>query len=211
VRELMHLARIVASRFLGVGALAIALNGLVAVARCDDSAWRVWLEPKFMRAAVAGPFGTAKKTELAAGVLEGTELRGFSKAEFAALGWDWETFSTLAKYHAAADLPSLRYSFARNKRGIITYARVESDKPVVASAVLIPGFLDLWQGTLGEKVLVVVPNRFTAFLFPRLASDYQEYSPMVFRAYRETPYPVSVEVFELGADGWRAFGAYEEP
>jgi hypothetical protein len=163
------------------------------------------------RAPVAEPFAGAKRTEVAAGTFTDSELNPFTKEEFDKLGWSWDSFSTLAQYQAATDLPDLRYSFVRDRRGIITYARVDSDRPVVSSVVLIPGFLDLWQSTLGEKVLMVVPNRFTAFLFPRLASDYLEYWPMVFRAYRETAYPVSVEVFELSADGWRCLGAYEEP
>jgi hypothetical protein len=34
---------------------------------------------------------------------------------------------------------------------------------------------------------------------------------MVFEAFRATAYPVSVEVFEVSADGMRAIGVYEEP
>ena len=79
------------------------------------------------------------------------------------------------------------------------------------SVVLSPKFLALFQDTLGPKVLVVVPNRFTAYVFPRLVSSYREYSPGVFEDYRATAHPVSVEVFELSDAGLRAIGAYEEP
>jgi hypothetical protein len=34
---------------------------------------------------------------------------------------------------------------------------------------------------------------------------------MIFRAYRATAWPVSVEVFEVSPTGWRCIGAYEEP
>ncbi|MGV3533182.1 MAG: hypothetical protein ACO1QR_12490, partial [Chthoniobacteraceae bacterium] len=77
--------------------------------------------------------------------------------------------------------------------------------------VLSPKFLELFKDTLGPKVLVVVPNRFTAYVFPRLASTYREYSPGIFADYRATAHPVSVEVFELSAAGLTAIGAYEEP
>ena len=81
----------------------------------------------------------------------------------------------------------------------------------MASAVLAPRFLALFRQTLGDTVLVVVPNRYTAFVFPQLATHYQEYYPMVFAAYRETAFPISVEVLEFSAAGIRAVGVYEEP
>ena len=58
---------------------------------------------------------------------------------------------------------------------------------------------------------MAVPNRYTAYIFPVLASNYTDYAPMIFRDYRLTPFPVSVEVFEFSAQGIRTVGAYEEP
>ncbi len=60
-------------------------------------------------------------------------------------------------------------------------------------------------------MLVVVPSRYTAFVFPELATHYQEYYPMVFEAFRETAWPVSVEVFQFSANGIRAIGVFERP
>jgi|GEM_PF-1473938 len=174
-------------------------------------AWRIWLEPKFMHPAVSQPVTGAKQTLLAFGQLTADGLTPFRKEEFAAFGLDPDLFTRLAGLNAAADLAKLRFRFERNQRKIIRYAAVESDEPVVASAVMCPGFLNLWKNTLGEKILLVVPNRNTAYLFPRIASEYQEYAPMVLRAYRETAYPVGIEVFELSADGWRCLGSYSEP
>jgi hypothetical protein len=71
--------------------------------------------------------------------------------------------------------------------------------------------LKLFADTLGDRVLLVVPSRYRAYVFPKLASRYLEYTPMVFEAYRATEFPVSVELFELGADGMKAVGIYEEP
>jgi hypothetical protein len=58
---------------------------------------------------------------------------------------------------------------------------------------------------------VVVPNRFTAYVFSPIASNYRDYWPMVFADFRATAYPVSVEVFEISESGLRAVGVYEEP
>jgi hypothetical protein len=94
---------------------------------------------------------------------------------------------------------------------VIQYAELSSAQPIVASAVLAPKFLPLFKDTLGDSVLVVVPNRYTAFVFPQLATRYQEYFPLVFAAYGETAYPVSVEVFEFSAKGIRAVGVFDRP
>lgn len=186
-------------------------TALLGSGKADESAWRVWMEPKFMRTPLAVPFVDAKLTELAAGLLTDQGLEALTKAQFDDLSIDRETFHSLAILNTAQDLRALRFRFDRDRRKTIRYAAIESDQPVVASAVLFPGFLDLWKSTLGEKILIVVPNRYTAFVFPRLASEYLDFAPMVFRAYRDTAYPVSVEVFEIAPDGWHCVGAYSEP
>ncbi len=194
---------------------AALLSVFTSFVRADDppdpTQWRVWMEPKFMHSAVAVPLAEAQKTELAAGALGPEGLTPFTRQSFASLLVERELFHSVAILNTAYDLKKVRFRFDRDKRRIIRYAAIECDEPVVASAVLFPGFLDLWKDTLGEKVLIVVPNRSTAYLFPRLATDYLDYSPMIFRAYRETAYPVSVEVFEIGPDGWHCLGAYAEP
>jgi hypothetical protein len=183
---------------------------LTAGCHADETQWRVSLEPKFLRSPVTSPIPAAKRTELAAGRLTDTELQPFARAEFTALGVEWEKFLDRSRANASADLASLKPRFERNARKDIVYGALESKRPIVSSAVLASGFLGLWRDTLGEKVLVVVPNRFAAFVFPRIASDYQSYFPMVVRAYRDSAHPVSVEVFEVSKAGWKCVGAYED-
>lgn len=197
-------------------ALAIVLSLLLLHARGEEapteSAWRVWLEPKFMRAAVSAPIGGAKRTVLTGGTLanDGT-LAAFPTGGLEKLGLAWPDFYAQARANAAADLAELKPRYERDSKMVIIYGALESERPIVASAVLAPKFLELFKATLGEKVLVVVPSRFAAFVFPHLASEYQRFSPMIFRAFRATAWPVSVEVFEVSSSGWRCIGAYEEP
>ena len=61
----------------------------------------------------------------------------------------------------------------------------------------------------GPSLLVALPNRFTVYVFPELASEYKDYAPMVIRAYEESAYPVSLEVFEISQSGIRAIGTFE--
>ncbi len=166
-----------------------------------------WLEPRSTHAPVALPIPLAQRTEIAFGryTPEGPEL--LKKGDVVPDA----TLLERARDLATPDLLLLKPRYVRDRQNVIQYAELRSPQPVVASAVLAPTFLQLFRETLGDTVLVVVPNRYTAYVFPQLASRYQEYFPMVFAAFGETAYPVSVEVFEFSATGIRAVGVYERP
>ncbi|MCE9612172.1 MAG: hypothetical protein K8R23_18395 [Chthoniobacter sp.] len=177
----------------------------------DEKGWRVWLEPKSSHAAVTLPIAGAERTVVCAGFLEADGPRAMTKAELTAMGIGMDRFAARARGNAGADLARLTPRYERNRQRVIEYAELRSEKPVVASAVLAPKFLELFKDTLGEKVLVAVPSRFTAFVFPALAGSYEDYGPMVRAALRETAWPVSVEVFEVSREGVRCVGRYGEP
>ncbi len=202
------------ARWRSKGKVASGLFLLIFTAGADaepGNAWRLLLEPKFMHRQVAFEIPHAQRTVLAPVRLIGDDYVFPTRAEFETLNIDWPAMRKLAATEADAQLAGLRPRYVRARNKVIAYAEVHSERPIIASAVLAPHFLGLFKDTLGEKVLVVVPNRFTAFLFAGLASDYQQYAPMIFEAYHATPFPVSTEVFELSADGLKAIGAYEEP
>lgn len=164
-----------------------------------------------MHREVAFDIPNAQRTVLAPARVVRDEYVFPTRKNFDALNVDAPTLRRLAAEAATADLATLKPRYERNRKQVIQFAELKSDRPIVASAVLAPKFLDLFKDTLGEKVLLVVPNRFTAYVFPALASNYQDYSPMVFETFRATAWPVSVEVFEVSADGMRAVGVYQEP
>ena len=171
----------------------------------------VLIEPKFMKAPVNAPIAGAEKTELVAAIMGESEVGYLSRAQFDAQKTDWAAFTAQTQTNAAAELRAVTTDYVRDRKKVIVHAVVRSPHKLVASAVLAPKFLDLFKDTLGEKVLVVIPNRSTAYVFPALASNYQDYAPMIFEAYRATAFPVSTELFELSADGMKAVGAFEEP
>jgi hypothetical protein len=173
--------------------------------------WRIWLEPRFMHQPVTSAIANAQKTELTGGTLATDTLEPLAKGDLEKLGTTWEKFAAQARTNAAADLAQLKPEYVRNRKKIIEYAALRSPKPIVASAVLAPGFRALFADTLGPDILVVMPNKNTAFVFPKLASTYQEYAPMVQQAYRESDHKVSMEVFEITARGMQAIGVYPDP
>ena len=164
-----------------------------------------------MKAPVSAPIPGAEKTELVAAIIADSEATYLSRAQFDALKMDWAAFAAETQANADAELKSIKTEYVRDRKKVIVYAALRSPHRLIASAVLAPKFLDLFKDTLGEKVLVVIPNRSTAYVFPALASNYREYAPLIFEAYRATAFPVSTEVFELSPDGMKAVGAFEEP
>ena len=177
----------------------------------NENGWRVWLEAKSAHAPVVLPIAGADRTVLCAGFMEDEGPRAMTREELAGMGIEMEKFAARARENATAELAGLKPRYVRNGKRVIEYAELRSAKPVVADAVLAPKFLAMFKDTLGEKVLVVVPNRFTAFVFPALASNYEDYAPLVLAALGATAWPVSVEVFEISSAGVRCVGRYAEP
>lgn len=179
-----------------------------AAAQSDEKQWRVLIEPKFMRPPVSFPIPGAERTLLVPGWFADDELHYFSKQQWDALGLDWAAFQK--KSAANATDKKVKAEFARNKKNVIEYAALRSESPLTATAVLSPDFLKKFEDIFGPKLLVAIPNRFTVFIFPSLASNYMDYALMIIEAYHATPYPVSLEVFEASKDGLRAVGTFEE-
>jgi len=164
-----------------------------------------------MHREIAWKIPGAQRTVLAPVVADGDDYLFPSRAIWDRFQVDRAEIERRAAIAAAADLATLKPRYERNNKQVIEYAELTSTRPIVASAVLAPKFLDLFRDTLGDKVLLVIPNRFTAYVFPVLASDYQDYYPMVNEAYHATAWPISVEVFEVGPEGLRTVGVYRSP
>ena len=64
--------------------------------------------------------------------------------------------------------------------------------------------------TLGDQLLIVIPNRFTVYVFPKLASTIGNYQKSFISLFRDAVYPASSEIFELTKEGFRGFGSFRE-
>jgi hypothetical protein len=198
-------------------AVVVSVVTLLAAASAHSSeianerGWRIWLEPKSNRPPVTLPLSGSERTVVCAGFLEDDGPRAMTKDELAAMGIELVRFTARARQNAAADLATLKPRYVRNRQKVIEYAELTSDRPIVAGAVLAPTFLALWKDTLGEKVIVVVPNRFTAYVFPAIAGHHADYGPMAIEAFHATAWPISIEVFQISGDGIKCVGRYEEP
>jgi hypothetical protein len=173
--------------------------------------WFVVPVPTFMKPAVSWPVRGAKSTVLVPMLWDGDQLREMPVEEFGLLDIDRPEIEKLAGENAAAVLSGLKLEYTRNAKKVIEYATLFSERPLTASTVWAPGFAKMFGDTLGPKLIVAIPNRYTVFVFPALAGDCEDYAPMILRECRATPYPASRELFEVDKEGVRAIGALREP
>ena len=167
-----------------------------------------------MRPPVNHPIPGAKSTVLAAalaGSEDDAEVQILRSADFDRLGVDWAAFAAKAQVQASAELVRLTPEYVRDKHEVIECAILRSDRPTTTSAALAQEFLTRFADTFGSKLLIAIPNRFTIYVFPALASRYRDYGAQVLSDYNTATYPVSREVFELSAQGLRAVGTFERP
>ena len=170
-----------------IGRLLLIWVALAAFGRAGElppeGTWRIWFEAKSAHAPVANPIPGAERTEWVAG-LPGRGRPGlFLEAGFCGV----ENHSRGLREPGAAEChggsSDAAPAYTRNRKKVIEYAELHSDQPIVASAVVAPGFLKLFKDTLGEKVFVIIPNRFKPTFSPR--------SPAITRITRRWSSPLS--------------------
>ena len=191
------------------GVVALLLCAPLRAGAQEELAWRVWLEAKFLAPAVHSPVADAQTTVFAGGFWDGSQLVPFGRSQWGGLALNWGGFESAARARAGEDLAGVSVRFERDKRRVIEFAELSSDQPLVASAVLAPNLGARFSDTLGEVLLLAVPSRYRAFIFPKHGRDPAQYAGMVWAAYRETAYPVSVELFEWRSGRIKAVGAFE--
>ena len=204
------------------GAVLLACLATCALAEppagpVPESTWRVVITGFFHpQNAKTQPITGAKDAKFAAArvaTVEGGAVTFLSKEEFAALEIDWATFSAKTAAAASAELAKIQPELIRDRNQVIECAILRAKAPAddITSAILAPGFLKHFTPFFGCKILLAIPDKQTVFLFPKLASHYQEYGDRVLSIYHKSECPVSREVFELSATGLRAIGEYTEP
>jgi len=192
---------------------------LVAGEPPAEADWRVGIAGNLCpRNTFTTPIPGAKETKFTAaystaGGGSAESLRYLDTEAFAALGVDWATFVAKTAAAASAELANLKPEILRDRNDVIECAILRAKCPAdnITVAVLAPDFLKRFTPFFGRKILVVVPDRHTVYLFPTLASRYQAYGEKILSVYNKSTCPVSREVFELSSTGLRAIGAYGGP
>ena len=166
--------------------------------------------PILMRTEASRAFCGSKKTILTPARETETGVSDFSKEEFAALGITWEEFLTRATAAAARLLPTLREEIHRDDKKTALYATLKSDRQFTPMVMLTAEFRKKYASIFGEKLIVLTPDQYTLYVFPRNFSDFQKLGQRIVTDHEEALYPASIEAFEVTADGVRCIGAFDD-
>jgi len=160
---------------------------------------------------ISFPFGGAKGTVLAPARLGENGVEFPNAAAWTAAGLNEETVRKVTARFASEWLRHVKVEWVRNGKNVVEYAALRSDKFPVCVTVFAPEFRRQFEEVFGPKLMIVMPNRQTVFVFPALAADLADYAPMILDAWRSPAAKVSIEVFELTERGLKASGRIEEP
>lgn len=169
------------------------------------------LEPVALRTEMARTLGGGKKTVIVpAREDEVLGLTHFSKEEFNAAGLDWEQFMTKAAAAATRVLDTMTPQVTRDADGSIALITLRSDAPFAASVVLSPELLPRFQDQLGDRLVALLPDRNTVYLFSRNFGKFQDFGPRVLKEHAAALYPCSSEAFEISRDGLKCLGSFDD-
>ena len=193
-----------------LGALALGVLLVAGGERPKRELFVVVIEPKVMVPAVARAIPGAKETVLAAArETEFGGLRYYDKEEFESMGLTWEAFLERGRRSADQLMGTLEVEYIRDEREVIQYALIRSENHRTAGVVLREAFRKEFRETLGPELVVVIPDRFTVIVFPKLGGGYQGIGPKMIEKFDEAVYPVSVELFQIDAKrGLSAIGGF---
>ena len=168
--------------------------------------WFLLPEPKFMGHEAVLPIRDARATVLAVARMsaDGIEFAG-------AAGAKAEELAAESAARATEWLRGAEVALVRDRRKVVEYAVVRSDKAPVCATLFSPDFLKRFEDVFGPKMLVVIPNRQAVFVFPGVGTDPGAFAELILEEWRGRAPKVSLEVFELSAAGLRAVGRIEEP
>jgi len=169
------------------------------------------LEPVALRTALARPLQDAKRTVIVPAKEDSVlGLTHLSKEEFEAAGLNWDQFMTKAAAAATRLLVSIKPVVARDKSGQIAYIKLKSERPFAASMILSPRIVPLFQGFLGDRLVALVPDRHTVYLFSRNFGEFQAFGQKIVDDHADAVFPCSIEAFEITREGVACIGGFDD-
>ncbi len=160
---------------------------------------------------ITGPIEGAKTTKMAAHYEWSFGVRPFTEKTWKERRLDWETFFPVAQQVADAVAVNLDAKLVRDHRGIVLYAIIADEDPFLTSAILSPKLLERFEESLGDRIHALLLERNRIYLFPATGGSLADFGPALVEQYRQSQFPVSLEIFLLDRGGFRVVGELERP
>jgi len=169
----------------------------------------VILDPYFYRSPIRATIDGTTKTVLAYyKVLDGETLAPAKPQELTEEAQSSAGRESLDR--ARGLLEAIKPETIRDSNGVIIALRLESRDPTLSSILLLPDLGNRYTNLLGPDCYFAAPNRRTILFFPRLASNIQDFAPLVHSLYHNDPWPISTEIFEIVDGKLRVNGQFND-
>ena len=192
----------------GKRAFLALLLVLTVPGRAEDAGWRLTIVPSFETPPpVNKPIPGSRTARLAV-----ARHAGHGELEYATTQGALRYAQDMAAEHAQEWIDAAAVEERRDADGVVTRVLIRSDDPLLPAVAVSPGLYDRFEPVLGDGFYVVVPDRGTIALYPRLAGEEipSEDAGTLLRINRLATYPVSREVFRATRLGLVADGVLTE-
>jgi len=192
----------------GKRAFLALLLALAAPGRAEDPGWRLTVIPSFETVPpINKPIPGSRTARLAV-----ARHSGHGELEYATTQGALRYAQEMAAQHAQEWIDAADVGERRDADGILTRVLIKSDNPLLPALAVAPGLYDRYEPLLGDGFYVVIPDRNTIALYPRLASEGipPRDAAGLLEMNRLATYPVSREVFRATRLGLVADGVLSE-
>jgi hypothetical protein len=186
--------------------LLILLANLSVAAPERDHGWREIIVPSIDRPALFQSIPGSTTASLA--VARDT---GYDRLDYATTRGAWRWARERGRARGREWLAAAGTEIRRDRHQVIDRILISSDSPLLSSITLTPAFYAKFEPLLGEGFHLVIPDRRTIALYPRLGGRIPPGDAKVLiEINRLSTYPVSREVFRVTRDGLVADGILSE-
>jgi hypothetical protein len=171
-----------------------------------DHGWREIIVPSFDRPALyqSIPGSTTASITVARDA-------GYDRLDYATTRGAWRWSRERARTRGREWLAAARTEIRRDRHQVIDRILITADTPLLSSIVLTPAFFAKFEPLLGDGFHLIIPDRRTIALYPRLGGRIPPVDASVLLEFnRLSTYPVSREVFRVTRDGLIADGILSE-
>lgn len=170
--------------------------------------WCLLLQPKYLKPEAAWSIPEAKDTVLVPHrIVDGLPLP-LTKKDLVELKPTPKEIEESALQCSISEEKLIEPRYVRDAKGVIDYAVIESERPLVSTSLMAPAFAQRFAETLGPDLLVAVPTQNLIFVFPKLSPSYQGMTDVIIAEFQSSPAPGSRELFEIIDGRLRALGSY---
>ena len=187
----------------------LVLLAAASLARAGESAdpgWRMTVIPSYERPSLHESI-TGSSTALVAVARH----KGYDELEYATTRGAWQRAEDLAGERGESWLMNADIQIRRDGKRIIDRVLIRGNDPLLPSLALAPAFYDRFEPMLGPGFHVVIPDRSTIALYPRVGGTIPAAeAAALLRINRMAGFPVSREVFRASRGALDADGILEE-